>query len=97
MTYGNIIRIAVNIIFGIFYRKKYGDDYFVRGLSYADVIGELCVGIYLIIMQNKLNPLSQDYLSFNMEIIQNAIKTVSEVLNINGFIFYLDRDRKSVV
>jgi hypothetical protein len=88
VTYGNIIRIAVNIIFGIFYRKKYGDDYFVRGLSYADVIGELCVGIYLIIMQNKLNPLSQDYLSFNMEIIQNAIKTVSEVLNINGFIFY---------
>ena len=36
-----------------------------------------------------LNPLSQDYLSFNMEIIQNAIKTYNEVLNLNGFIFYL--------
>ena len=89
VTYGNIIRIAVNIIFGVFYRNKYGDDYFVRGLSYADVIGELCVGIYLIIIQNMLNPLSQDYLSFNMEIIQNAIKTYNEVLNLNGFIFYL--------
>ena len=88
VTYGNIIRIAVNIIFGVFYRKKYGDDYFVRGLSYADVIGELCVGIYLIIMQNMLNPLSQDFLSFNMEIVQNAIKTFSDVLNINGFIVY---------
>ena len=74
VTYGNIIRIVVNIIFGIFYRKKYGDDYFVRGLSYADVIGELCVAIYLIIIQHMLNPLSQDYLSFNMEIVQNAAK-----------------------
>ena len=88
VTYGNIIRIAVNIIFGIFYRHKYGDDYFVRGLSYADVIGELVVGIYLIIMQNMLNPLSQDYLSFDMEIVQNAVKTLSEVLNLNNFIFY---------
>jgi hypothetical protein len=88
VTYGNIIRIAVNIIFGIFYRNKYGDDYFVRGLSYADVIGELVVGIYLIIIQNMLNPLSQDYLSFDMDIVQKAIKTFSEVLNLNNFIFY---------
>ncbi len=88
VTYGNIIRIVVNIIFGIFYRKKYGDDYFVRGLSYADVIGELCVAIYLIIIQHMLNPLSQDYLSFNMEIVQNAVKTFNEVLSLNGFIFY---------
>ena len=90
VTYGNIIRIAVNIIFGIFYRNKYGDDYFVRGLSYADVIGELVVGIYLIVMQNMLNPLSQDFLSFNMEIIQSSFKTFTEVfLNLYNFIFYI--------
>ena len=88
VTYGNIIRLAVNIIFGIFYRNKYGDDYFVRGLSYADAIGELVVAIYLIIIQNKLNPLSQDYLSFDMQIIQNSLKTINDVLNINNFIFY---------
>ena len=63
--------------------------YFVRGLSYADVVGELVVGIYLIIIQNMLNPLSQDFLSFNMEIVQNSLKTLSEVfLNINNFIFH---------
>jgi hypothetical protein len=88
ITIGNIIRIAVNIIFGIIYRNKYGDDYFVRGLSYADVISELCVAIYLIIIQHMLNPLSQDYLSFNMSIVENSLKTVSEVLNLNNFIFY---------
>ena len=88
VTYGNILRLGVNIIFGIFYRNKYGDDYFVRGLSYADVFGELVVGIYLIIIQNMLNPLSQDYLSFDMVIIQNAFKTIYEVLNIFDFIFY---------
>lgn len=74
ITIGNIIRIAVNIIFGIIYRNKYGDDYFVRGLSYADVISELCVAIYLIIIQHMLNPLSQDYLSFNMSIVENSLK-----------------------
>jgi hypothetical protein len=88
VTYGNIIRLAVNIIFGIFYRNKYGDDYFVRGLSYADAIGELVVAIYLIMIQNMLNPLSQDYLSFDMQIIQNSLKTINDVLNINNFIFY---------
>ena len=89
VTYGNIIRLVVNIIFGIFYRYKYGDDYFVRGLSYADVVGELVVGIYLIIIQNMLNPLSQDNLSFNMEIVQNSFSTFSEVFsNLNNFIFY---------
>ena len=89
ITYGNIIRLGVNIFFSIFYRNKYGDDYFVRGLSYADVVGELVVGIYLIIIQNMLNPLSQDFLSFNMEIVQNSLKTFSEVFsNINNFIFY---------
>ena len=87
VTYGNIIRLAVNIIFGIFYRKKYGDDYFVRGLSYADVIGELVVAIYLIIMQNMLNPLAQDLLSFDMSIIQNSLKTINDVLNLNTFFF----------
>ena len=60
ITYGNILRIAVNIIFGVFYRNKYGDDYFVRGLSYADVVGELCVAVYLVIIQQMKNPLSQD-------------------------------------
>ena len=88
ITYGNIIRILFNIFFGIFYRKKYGDDYFVKGLSYADAIGELVVGIYLIIIQNQLNPFSQDYLTFNMEIIQNSFQTLNEVLNLNNFIFY---------
>jgi hypothetical protein len=88
VTIGNILRFVINVIFGIFYRKKYGDDYFVRGLSYADVIGELCVGIYLIIIQHILNPLSQDYLSFNIEIIKNSVTTFSEVLNLKGFIFY---------
>ena len=87
VTYGNIIRLAVNIIFGIFYRKKYGDDYFVRGLSYADVIGELVVAIYLIIIQNKLNPLLQDLLSFDMSMIQNSLKTINDVLNLNNFVF----------
>ena len=88
VTYGNIIRLAFNIIFGVFYRKKFGDDYFVRGLSYADVIGELAVAIYLIVIQNMLNPLSQDLLSFEMSLIQNSLKTVNDVLNVNNFIFY---------
>ena len=73
-------------IFCILYRNKYGDDYFVRGLSYADVIGELVVGIYLVVIQNMLNPLSQDFLSFNIEIAQNSIKTLSgDILNITNF------------
>ena len=46
-----------NICFDIFYRKKYDDIYFITGLSYADVLGKLCVGIYLIIIQHIINPL----------------------------------------
>ena len=88
ITYGNIIRIAVNIIFGIFYRKKFGDIYFVTGLSYADVIGELCVAIYLGIMQYIINPLSQNYFSFNSDIISSSLQTLFDVINLYGFIFY---------
>jgi hypothetical protein len=88
ITYANIIRIGVNIVFGIFYRKKFGDNYFVTGLSYADVIGELFVGIYLIIIQHIINPLSQDYLSFNLEVIKSSFQTLFEVLNLFNFIFY---------
>ena len=88
ITYGNIIRILVNIIFGVFYRNKFGDIYFVTGLSYADVIGELFVGIYLIIIQHIINPLSQDYLSFNLEVIKSSFQTLFEVLNLFNFIFY---------
>ena len=47
-----------NICFDIFYRKQYDDIYFITGLSYADVLGKLCVGIYLIIIQHIINPLS---------------------------------------
>ena len=46
-----------NICFDIFYRKQYDDIYFITGLSYADVLGKLCVGIYLIIIQHIINPL----------------------------------------
>jgi hypothetical protein len=88
ITYANIIRIGVNIVFGIFYRKKFGDNYFVTGLSYADVIGELFVAIYLIIIQHIINPLSQDYLSFNLEVIKSSFQTLFEVLNLFNFIFY---------
>ena len=88
ITYGNIIRIVVNIIFGIFYRKKFGDIYFVTGLSYADVIGELCVAIYLGIMQYIINPLSQNYFSFNSDIISSSLQTLFDVINLYGFIFY---------
>ena len=84
----NILRIAVNIIFGVFYRNKYGDDYFVRGLSYADVVGELCVAVYLVIIQQMQNPLSQDFLSFNMDIVKNSVSTFNEVINVANFIFY---------
>ena len=41
ITNGNKIRIWFNFCFGIFYRKKYGDIYFISGLSYADVLGKL--------------------------------------------------------
>ena len=88
ITYGNIIRIVFNICFGIFYRQKYGDIYFVTGLSYADVFGELCVGIYLIIIQHIINPLSQDYLSFNLDIIKSSFETLSNALNIYNFILH---------
>jgi len=88
VTYGNIIRILVNIIFGIFYRKKFGDIYFVTGLSYADVFGELCVAIYLVIMIYVINPLSQDFLSFNFEVIKSSLRTLFDVVNLYSFIFY---------
>lgn len=88
ITYGNIIRIGVNIVFGILYRKKFGDKYFVTGLSYADVFGELCVAIYLIVMQHIINPLSQDYLSFNLTLIKSSFQTLFEVLGLYNFIFY---------
>ena len=88
ITYGNILRILFNIIFSIFYRKKFGDDYFVRGLSYADAIGELVVGIYLIIIQNRFNDLLEDYLNFNMEIVISSLQTFGEIFNLNNFIFY---------
>ena len=88
ITYGNIIRIGFNICFGIFYRKKYGDIYFITGLSYADVLGELCVGIYLIIIQHIINPLSQDYLTFNLDMIKSSFGTLIDALNIYKFILY---------
>ena len=88
ITYGNIIRIGFNICFGIFYRKKYGDIYFITGLSYADVLGELCVGIYLIIIQHIINPLSQDYLTFNLDMIKSSFATLIDALNIYKFILY---------
>ena len=89
ITYGNIIRILFNICFGVFYRKKYGDIYFITGLSYADVFGELFVGIYLIIIiQHIIHPLSQDYFSFNLDLIKSSFQTLFEVLNIFKFIFY---------
>ena len=88
ITYGNILRILFNIIFGIFYRNKYGDSYFVTGLSYADAIGELCVAIYLIIIQHIINPLSQDYLSVNVDVIKSSFQTLFDVLNVYNFIFY---------
>jgi len=91
VTYGNILRLAINIIFGVFYRNKYGDDYFVRGLSYADVVGELCVAVFFIIIQQVQNPLSQDFLSFNMEIVKSSLQTINDILNLNGFIsFFLN-------
>ena len=88
ITYGNIIRILVNIIFGIFYRKKYGDIYFVTGLSYADVFGELCTAIYLSVIQYIVDPLSQNYFSFDMTVIKSSFQTLFDVMNLYSFIFY---------
>ena len=89
ITYGNIIRFGFNVVFGIFYRKKYGDDYFVKGLSYADVFGELCTAIFLIIIQHIVNPLSQNYFStINFDTIKNAFKTFFDIINVSEFIFY---------
>ena len=88
ITYGNIIRILVNIIFGIFYRKKYGDNYFVTGLSYADVFGELCTAIYLSVIQYIVDPLSQNYFSFNLTVIKSSFQTLFDVINLYSFIFY---------
>ena len=88
ITYGNIIRIGVNIVFGIFYRRKFGDKYFVTGLSYADVIGELCVAIYLAILQYIINPLSQNYFSIDSNIITSSLQTLFEMINLYSFIFY---------
>ena len=89
ISYGNIIRFGVNVVFGIFYRTKYGDDYFVKGLSYADVIGELCTAIFLVIMQYNIHPLSQNYFSpINLDIIKNAIKSFFDIFNFSEFIYY---------
>ena len=49
----------INICSVFFIEKKYGDIYFISGLSYADVLGELCALIYLIIIQLIINPLLQ--------------------------------------
>lgn len=88
VTGGNLLRFLLNVIFGVVYRKKYGDDYFVRGLSYADVFGELVVGVYLIIIQQMVNPNSQDYLSFNLDIIRGSYKSIMSYVSSFGFIFY---------
>ena len=57
-------------------------------MSYADVLGELCVGIYLIIIQHIINPLSQDYLTFNLDMIKSSFATLIDALNIYKFILY---------
>ena len=80
VTCGNILRFLINIFFSVFYRKKYEDEYFVKGLSFADLIGEIFVGIYLFIIKCKFIDLSQnDLTSFNNYI---------EALNLKNFIYY---------
>ena len=89
ITYGNILRFCFNVVFGIIYRNKYGDDYFVKGLSYADVFGELCTAIFLIFVQYIINPLSQNFFStMNIDIIKDAIKPVIEIIKFSEFTFY---------
>ena len=84
VTYGNILRFLINISFSIFYRKKYGDEYFVRGLSFADVIGEIFVGIYLFIIKYRFINLSQNDFSISSTSFNNFV----EVLNLKNFIYY---------
>lgn len=80
VTCGNILRFLINIFFSVFYWKKYEDEYFVKGLSFADLIGEIFVGIYLIIIKCKFIDLSQnDLTSFNNYV---------EELNLKNFIYY---------
>jgi Na+-driven multidrug efflux pump len=78
VTYGNILRFLINISFSIFYRKKYGDEYFVRGLSFADAIGEIFVGIYLFIIKYRFINLSQNDFSISSTSFNNFV----EVLNL---------------
>ena len=89
VTYGNIISLLINIIFGVFYRSKYGDDYFVRGLSFADVVGELCVAIFYIAMQQMSNPLTHDLMQINFSSITNTWNYIAESFDIYGFVFWI--------
>ena len=84
VTFGNILRFLINIIFSVFYRKKYEDEYFVKGLSLADVIGEIFVGIYLFIIKYRFINLSQNDYPTNSISFNNFV----EVLNLKNFIYY---------
>jgi len=84
VTFGNILRFLINIFFSVFYWKKYEDEYFVKGLSFADLIGEIFVAIYLFIIKYKFINLSQNELSTNSTFFNNFV----EVLNLKNFIYY---------
>ena len=75
-------------MFSVNYALLYGDNYFVTGLSYADVFGELCTAIYLSVIQYIVDPLSQNYFSFNLTVIKSSFQTLFDVINLYSFIFY---------
>jgi len=84
VTFGNILRLLINIFFSVFYWKKYEDEYFVKGLSFADLIGEIFVSIYLFIIKYRFINLTQNDLPINSTSFNNFV----EVLNLKNFIYY---------
>ena len=82
VTCGNILRFLINAFFSVFYRKKYGDEYFVKGLSFADLIGEIFVGIYLFIIKYRFIT-QNDFLTSS-----TSFNNFVETINLKNFIYY---------
>ena len=89
ITCFNILKLLINVLYSIYYTVTYGEEYFVRGLSYADVYGELVIMIFAIIVVKVVSPLSHNYLYFNYELLKMSLSSICEIFNMYEFFIYI--------